>query len=290
MEFSTALVDADIVSYRCAISAENDGEEVAILRVEQLLQDIIAATGAEKQLCVFSTPRELGFRREIYPEYKLHRDKVSPPKYLSSCKKYIEENWGSVSVPKLEADDILGYKQTKDSVICSIDKDLLQVPGNHYNFVTKQFSISNPINNDIFWRQMLIGDGSDNIPGYDGKLRNKTPNFISHMMQDIVELCYASDTEDSVFAFVLHKYYNEQQFLKNLDLLWVMREENVKCTDREVIKSLLSLHQLQQEGDLKPKSLDSQIAPSMEPTGQDKSGFQYAGNDQDIYDQDLLAL
>ena len=38
-----------------------------------------------------------------------------------------------------EADDALGINQTDQTIICTIDKDLLMIPGQHYNFVKEEF-------------------------------------------------------------------------------------------------------------------------------------------------------
>ena len=54
-------------------------------------------------------------------------------------------------------------------VIVSLDKDLKQVPGLHYNFVKKEFDTVTPQQGLInFYTQFLVGDTSDNIRGCTG--------------------------------------------------------------------------------------------------------------------------
>ena len=65
-----------------------------------------------------------------------------------------------------EADDFLGIHQDDSSVICGIDKDLLQIPGKHYNYDKKVSQVVTPLEGwRNFFTQVLTGDASDNIPG-----------------------------------------------------------------------------------------------------------------------------
>jgi len=73
---------------------------------------------------------------------------------------------GAVVSEGEEADDLLGINQTHETIICSIDKDLLMVSGRHYNFVKREHSeVSNKEGRWNFYKQLLTGDATDNIPG-----------------------------------------------------------------------------------------------------------------------------
>jgi 5'-3' exonuclease len=79
--------------------------------------------------------------------------------------------WGARISYGQEADDSLGIAQSwmTDTIICSIDKDLLQIPGKHYNFVKKEFlDVSRIEGLQHFFKQILIGDTADNIGGCKG--------------------------------------------------------------------------------------------------------------------------
>ena len=55
------------------------------------------------------------------------------------------------------------------AVCCSIDKDLLQLPGRHYNFVAKEETVVTPKEAVInFYGQVLSGDPTDNVLGLPG--------------------------------------------------------------------------------------------------------------------------
>jgi 5'-3' exonuclease len=74
-----------------------------------------------------------------------------------------------------EADDLLGINQTAcaencvDSIIVTIDKDLLQIPGSHYNFVKCEFKeVTEEEGQYFFYKQLMMGDSTDNIGGCPG--------------------------------------------------------------------------------------------------------------------------
>lgn len=110
------------------------------------------------------------FREREYPAYKGNRENIRRPKHLEAAKMYLLDNWDSQCIPgEYEADDLMAMNQGPDTVICTVDKDLLQVPGNHYNFAKKKFSIiSEEEGNRNLYKQMLTGDTSDGIPGIKG--------------------------------------------------------------------------------------------------------------------------
>ena len=66
-----ALIDGDLVLYRCAASAENDPFEIAKSRVNELLDQILVAIGATEYRFFLSGKKN--FRKAIYPEYKANR-------------------------------------------------------------------------------------------------------------------------------------------------------------------------------------------------------------------------
>ena len=80
----------------------------------------------------------------------------------------------------MEADDLLGIAQSASlkastmdnpgTIICSIDKDLDQIPGWHYNFVDeKRYWIGEYDGLHNFYKQLICGDTTDNIVGIPGK-------------------------------------------------------------------------------------------------------------------------
>lgn len=113
-------------------------------------------------------------------------------------------------------------------VICSVDKDLLQIPGKHYNFVKKEFcEISEIEGLRNFYKQMLIGDPADNIFGVKGIGKVKAANLIDCLeteqyMIDLTLTKYADEDETNFFV----RYYT------NADCLWLMRKEGETYSKR----------------------------------------------------------
>jgi len=72
----------------------------------------------------------------------------------------------AVTIEDAEADDALGYSQTEDTCICTIDKDLDGISGWHYNWnKEKLYDVSQWEADYFFYHQLLTGDPVDNIEG-----------------------------------------------------------------------------------------------------------------------------
>jgi 5'-3' exonuclease len=215
---SIALIDADIVAYRCAASAEHEGEEIALLRVEGMMQEILSKH--EEYKAFLTGPNN--FRYKIYPAYKANRVNKDKPLYLKDCQDYLVSEYKAVVSDGCEADDLLGINQTEDSVIYSIDKDLLMIPGHHFNFVTGIYKeISELDGLKQFYRQMLIGDTADNVKGVDGIGKVKATKLIDHL-----------ETEEEMSEVVYLLYDTPERFAVNADLLWIWRHNGETYTKR----------------------------------------------------------
>jgi DNA polymerase I len=213
---TTALIDADIVAFRCAASNNvEDGEEIAILRTDKLMRDIIDVTGTSKYYAFLTGSGN--FRKTINPEYKANRKDKVLPLWLKSCKDYLTKEWGAITTVGYEADDALGFYSTDDTIICTIDKDLDQIQGHHYNFVKQEFyNVLELAGLQHFYKQMLIGDKADNIIGVAGIGKVKAGRLIDDLY-----------LEEKMFDVVAGLYEgDEARFLMNAQCLWIWRKEN----------------------------------------------------------------
>jgi 5'-3' exonuclease len=113
----------------------------------------------------------------------------------------------------------------EEPIICSLDKDLLQVPGRHYNFVKQEFRTISPIEGRFnFYWQFIMGDKSDNIMGYDGVSRQTVPKKLEGIQQDMQELAH---DELAIFNYVRDIYQlGDDALLSNGICLWMQRYEN----------------------------------------------------------------
>ena len=223
----TALVDGDLVAYRCAASAENEALDIAIYRVDQLIRQLIDETKAERYHVYLSG--KSNFRKEIYPEYKANRTQP-PPRWLEECREFILIEWNATMSEYYEADDLLGINQTDKTIICSLDKDLKMIPGNHYSWEISGTTVKgekwikaaefSTVTKDAgirtFYEQMLIGDTTDNVEGIRGLGPKKSKAYLS-----------SAETEQEMFDLVYEKYDDPQRFLLNGCCLWILQEEGV---------------------------------------------------------------
>lgn len=286
-----ALIDGDIVAHRVAWTTENDNESIAKFRADDMLDGILLDTGAIEFTIFLSDRAENNFRYKIYKEYKANRASLPRPRFLETLKEYLVTRWEARIAYGHEADDALGIEQcnrnvgyskedlfdAQTSCICSIDKDLLQIPGNHYNFVKKEFIYVSPdIGLQHFYRQILIGDTSDNIGGCKGIGPVKAERILAPLGGNIQALArevlrtYCSqfkiNTKDKAAVEAIISYITKVgQVLKirqqEDEPLWHFPLEN----PMEVLASLSS----------QPKPVEN--GPSLEPTIQEPSGAQSHG-------------
>lgn len=116
------------------------------------------------------------FRETISPEYKLNRAGHEKPTHLAAIRDYISKNFPCVFTEGCEADDYLGQASIDmvnitnyQPVIVTLDKDLMQIPGNHFDFVKGILEhVTQEEGDRVFLKQMLTGDRADNIKGLAG--------------------------------------------------------------------------------------------------------------------------
>jgi 5'-3' exonuclease len=191
------------------------------------MRHILHATNArEYKLFIGGTGN---FRYDIDPTYKANRNDKPRPEWLQPVREFLVTQWQAHIADGIETDDYLGIEQSADNgqetVICTYDKDLLQVPGNHYNFQKDVWSYVTPLQGwASFYTQLIMGDRSDNIAGFDGKMRTTVPKFLSQYVARIHESC--SDPWQ-MFRVVQEIYeLGDEALLNNGRLLYILRHEN----------------------------------------------------------------
>jgi len=258
---TTALIDGDTFAYRCAISAEGDSVEVAISRVDRWLRETLHEIRTEEYKLFIGG--EDNFRYRLYSGYKSSRKDKPRPRFLADTKQFLVDEWKAVVANGHEADDELGIHTTEDTIIVSNDKDLYQIPTSFYNPVTKDYTFIPPSESRyLFNLQLMMGDKSDDIPGYDGVSRAKPPKFIEKM------LAYMRDPDEEIFDL----YHDKAQYLINYNLLHIWR----KPSDLQIPEILIGRGLCVPEGDLTCDSLLS-IMPLINqlsgPTDPETDGY-----------------
>ena len=206
-----ALIDGDIVAYRVACTCEDDdSEDYVFSKVDDLIDKITFYTDSDEYKVYLTGSNN--FRKAIYPEYKAHRP-TEKPYWLQAVREYLVKEFNAEICDGQEADDAMGINQTEETIICTIDKDLLMIPGQHYNFVKDEFQTVTYMDGlKHFYMQCLQGDRSDNIKGIPGIGPKKA--------ERILEGC---DSEYQMFKAVRNAYGNDEEFIMNASCLYVLR-------------------------------------------------------------------
>lgn len=192
-----ALIDGDILVYeaahRCQEGIEWDPGEVtkyadfpeAVRLLNESIKDIEEFTGATSSVVALTdSARELNFRRSVWPGYKCHRE-AKPgssddgrPLLYKALREYLREAHLVMQKEGIEGDDTIGILATSDvswlpmdKVICTVDKDLNNVPGHHYNWRKAELGVYYVTEREAdrnFMVQTLTGDATDGFPGIPG--------------------------------------------------------------------------------------------------------------------------
>lgn len=169
-----ALIDADILNYRIGFATQNEDEHVAIRTMAGFLEDLLLLDLPEVQTWELHLTGKGNFRDQyaVTTPYKGNRVGNEKPKHYQLLRDYLEISWQATINEGIEADDMLAIRQTEmgdGSIIVTLDKDLNQVVGWHYNFVKKhKYYVTEEEGKLSFYKQFLTGDKVDNIIGAKG--------------------------------------------------------------------------------------------------------------------------
>ena len=225
-EVQTALIDVDIMLYRAAWKHEGDDVENAYESIDAMFDNIFYVTNCLDYIG-FLTGRN-NFRKKIatVKPYKGNRKDLIMPEHFDNIREYLIEAWGCVVVDGLEADDALGICQSNmdKTIICSIDKDLLQIQGLHYNWNKATVSRINEHEADkLVYKQTLMGDSTDNIVGIPrcGDVKSDkilADGDIEESYEDKCKGAYLNHFKDSDLS--------TSMFNENYALVYIARETN----------------------------------------------------------------
>ena len=210
-----ALLDGDVVVYRCGFANNEESEGINVWQAEEMIKRTLADIGTDKYELYLSDTLENNYRFKFDPEYKANRKDMAKPVHYKAIRQRLLDEWGAVITEGEEADDMLGIRQTEESntTVCSIDKDLLQIPGNHYDLAKRTFqSVEYTDGLRHFYKQLLIGDRVDNITG----VWQIGPKKAAGLLDSVVN-------EVEMFDRVRTLYNDDERLLKNGRLLWIRR-------------------------------------------------------------------
>lgn len=186
-------------------------------RCKTKLNEVLQAVDC-KEYEVFLTGTD-NFRDELVDYYKKNRDPNHKPFYFDDVGEYMRRQWHATVVNGIEADDAMGLGQDSTTIICSIDKDMDTVPGWHYWDNKGLYYLEYEEAIRFFYKQLLMGDTTDNISGIKGIGKAKASDIL-----------WGLDTEEDYFHATLTAYrdrYGEEGFNlmnENGQLLWIQRQ------------------------------------------------------------------
>ena len=212
-----ALIDSDILCYRIGFATNEETENTAIETMAVFLEDLVLFDLLDTEGYELFLTGKTNFRNDIAvtAPYKGNRTGKEKPKHLPLLREYLVKSWAaSVSVDQ-EADDDIAIRATElgdDALIVSLDKDFLQVPTWHYNFVKKEKKyVTAQEGLHFFYKQILMGDSADNIKG----LHRVGPVKAEKMLEGL-------QTEVEMYRCCVEAM-GAERVLENARLLWLRR-------------------------------------------------------------------
>ena len=236
------LVDGDIVLYQCATvnqeefvwdedtTSESLDLENAKLEFDASIASLIDKTKTTQAIICFSDSP--CFRYDVLPSYKHNRVDIEKPKLYYDLRDYALSEYTCKVKPKLEADDVLGILATlrpHKYVVASIDKDLMQIPGVHYNWKHNERKVITPAEGDYwFYTQILTGDPTD---GYSG-----CPGIGPKRAERALAKCR---TEEEYWTAIVKTYeskgFKEEDALVQARVARILRKDDYDFKKKEVI-------------------------------------------------------
>jgi DNA polymerase-1 len=195
------LIDADILLYKFAFRNEehfdwNDGVTSTVvdagqayLDADAFIDSLVEKLNAEGFFLCFSHPQN--FRYAVLPTYKHNRAKLEKPELYDALKDYLMASKPYKMKQMLEADDvmgILGSMHPDKYIICSLDKDMMCIPGMHFNWnkMENPTIVREAYANYFHAYQTLIGDSTDGYTGCPKIGPKKAEKLLVPIFEEIV--------------------------------------------------------------------------------------------------------
>ena len=221
------LIDGDPIVYRigfaCQMKDKETGEVTAeptpytLYSCKAFVNGILNNTNCDTYKIFLSGKNN--FRYKIREDYKANRTDAEKPVHYKLVKDYLIKQYKAQIVDGMEADDALSLSQTDDTVIATVDKDLLMVEGKHYNYVKETWQdVTAEEGEQFFYKQMLTGDKVDNIIGIHGIGEKKATKLLNNTPRE---------EWDKVIIDLYLKEFNPDGFqraVENAHLLWMLRK------------------------------------------------------------------
>lgn len=257
------LIDADVLAYECPFAGQfkdeltgeiimkefDSVEEHLEMKINECLEanfssepPILFLTGDEKLCKQMGVEYHPNFRYEVAKTlpYKGNR-KSEKPLHYDNIRAFMLSRYHCIVSDGCEADDMLATVATLNpgSVICSVDKDLRQIPGRHFTWSVGKREAIPPYDVDFmgelkynpdtkklwmtgmraFYAQLIMGDPVDNIQG----IYKAGPVKACKLLE-------GATTERELYERVREAYLQEwpedglEKLREHAALVWMVRE------------------------------------------------------------------
>ncbi len=220
INFTHALIDGDLIVYRAGFGAQlGEPVENSLHNAKNIIQKILESSGAP-EFRLFLTGKD-NFRDivSVTRKYKGNRDSAHKPEFYKELREYLVNAWAAEVVDGMEADDAVSILQHQlieeghNPLLVSIDKDLKQVSGWHYNWIKDHtYFVDQDDADRWFWEQCLTGDVVDNIVGCEGIGAKKAAKILEGKSIEEMEIA-VQRTYKEVYGKDWYEKYTEMGML-----------------------------------------------------------------------------
>ena len=246
------LIDADIAIYKATTANEVpinwEGDlwtlhcDLAKVKcdIDDFVENIKEQTKADEVTMCIS--HQNNFRKMLNPQYKANRKAIRKPMCFVPAKKYVMENYHYEIQPWLEADDVIGilatYENGEERIVVSEDKDLLTIPGMHWDIKNQTLWEQDKDTADyLFYKQALTGDSVDNYQGCPGigpkkaeKILNECEDFgfePKHVWKAIVTAYENAglNEDDALLQARMARILRHGEYVMSEPLYWIPQNE-----------------------------------------------------------------
>lgn len=161
------------------------------LQLQRIMQFILQRTDSDTYEVYLTGDNNFRIDLATIRPYKGNRDSSMKPYYMADIKSQMISDYAAVVLDDCEADDGIAIAQYnyanlgKKSILVTQDKDLRMVPGDYFDLPKNKLGTVTPSEGiRWFFKQVLMGDSTDNIEGIHRMGKVKASKIIDELNTD----------------------------------------------------------------------------------------------------------